>query len=607
MPDRSMKRNTCERENDFTRDAQSLSSLLVSAVEHMCSMSASGAAIALRRRDGLCCAASTGEAPPVGSRLEPDSFARECLKTGRVVVCQDAEKDSRIKPSTAQTLNLRSAVAVPIQTHGSTVGIIEVFSSSPSDIFATDVAALERIAGVAARVVPPKKHWNKVHWLTMGVASALVLAVITYGYHLNRPRVATHGGAIPRIAAARREPVFPQERVSPEQDYNANGQSKAPDSVLTATREEVIQAIPEPVQGTDVNRVLNRANAGDPIAQYEMAVRYADGEGVPQNYQDAMAWFAKAAANGNEKAQWKLGLGYIKGIGVPHDEREAVMWFKRAANRGDIRAQSALSDVYLSGRGVPRDYVRAYTWANIAAGLGENDNDRLKAIRSRMTAIQIEDADRRTSIWWEHERRRTANSGQASEIEVTNSVQSSERGAAKSVQSSESDAANSVRPSESGATKSVQSSESDAAKSVRPSESEAITATYVGIKVKEIDKAHATLFFSYDLENNTDIDYRLADIPDVFIVARGTDGSLRQEEALPLSYPTFLPAKQRVRIAIEDERSFAWPRESDPGSDDKLKNFVRERLQNIAGFVLFDEVDHIQIELPSGWATVANK
>jgi hypothetical protein len=447
-----------------------------------------------------------------------------------------------------------------------------VFSSRPSEIFSTDVAALERIAGVVARVVPPKKHWNKVHWLTIGVAAALILAVITYGYHLNRPRVATHG-AILRIAAARREPVFPQQHVSPEQDYNANGQSKAPDSVLTATREEVIQAIPEPVQSTDVNRVLNRANAGDPIAQYEMAMRYADGEGVPQNYQDAMAWFAKAAANGNEKAQWKLGLGYIKGIGVPHDEREAVIWFKRAANRGDIRAQSALSDVYLSGRGVPRDYVRAYTWANIAAGWGENDNDRLKAIRSRMTAIQIEDADQRTSIWWEHERRK-AKSGQPLEIEATNSVQSSESGAAKSV---------------------------------RPSESEAITAAYVGIRVKEIDKAHATLFFSYDLENNTDIDYRLADIPGVFIVARGMDGSLSQVEAFRLSYPTFLPAKQRVRIAIEAARSFAWPRESDPGSDDKLKNSVKERLENIAGFVLFDEADHFQIELPSGWATVANK
>jgi TPR repeat protein len=184
-----------------------------------------------------------------------------------------------------------------------------------------------------------------------------------------------------------------------EQDEKTDGQPKPSHSVLTATRQEVILAIQEPVQGTDVNRVLNRAGASDSIAQYEMALRYADGEGVPQNYGEAMAWFAKAAANGNDNAQWKLGLGYIKGIGVPHDERKAVVWFKRAANRGDLRAQSALSDLYLSGRGVPRDYVRA-------TGLRGKDNDRLRVIGSRMTAVQIEDADRRISSWRE---RRTLN------------------------------------------------------------------------------------------------------------------------------------------------------------------------------------------------------
>ena len=152
-----------------------------------------------------------------------------------------------------------------------------------------------------------------------------------------------------------------------------------------------------------MNRVLNRAGAGDSIAQYEMALRYADGQGVPQNYRDAMAWFAKAATNGNDNAQWKLGLGYLKGIGVPHDERKAVVWFKRAANHGDIQAQSALSDLYLSGRGVPRDYVRAYTWASIATGLRGKDNDRLRVIGSRMTSVQIEDAHRRIFSWREHQ------------------------------------------------------------------------------------------------------------------------------------------------------------------------------------------------------------
>lgn len=144
------------------------------------------------------------------------------------------------------------------------------------------------------------------------------------------------------------------------------------------------------------------------------------------------------------------------------------------------------------------------------------------------------------------------------------------------------------------------------AKSVQPWNIDAITATYVGTRLKEVDKAHATLFFSYDLENNTDMDYHLADVPGGFLMARlKTDGSLSQEEALRLSYPAFLPAKQRVRIAVEDLHPFAWPREIDPGLDDKLKSFVRERLQNIVGFVLFDAVDHCQVELPNGWATVS--
>jgi hypothetical protein len=246
-----------------------------------------------------------------------------------------------------------------------------------------------------------QEHPSRARWLTTGLATALALVICGYGYLLSHPRVATNVATLP-IAPVNHKPAIPdQQHMLSEQGNKIDGQLKASDSVLTATRQELILAIQEAVQGTDVNRILNRADAGDSIAQYEMALRYADGEGVPQNYRDAMAWFAKAAANGNDNAQWKLGLGYIKGIGVPHDERKAVVWFKRAANHGDVRAQSALSDLYLSGRGVPRDYVRAYTWASIATGLPGNDNERLRVIGSRMTAAQIEDAQRRISSWRE--------------------------------------------------------------------------------------------------------------------------------------------------------------------------------------------------------------
>jgi putative methionine-R-sulfoxide reductase with GAF domain len=248
-----------------------------------------------------------------------------------------------------------------------------------------------------------QEHPSGTRWLTAGLATALALVICGYGYHLNHPRAATNVAILP-IAAANHKPAIPEpQHMLSEQDQKTNGQPKAPDSVLTGTRQEPIRAIQEAVQGTDVNRVLNRADAGDSTAQYEMALRYADGEGVQQNYRDALAWFAKAAANGNDNAQLRLGLGYIEGIGVPHDEHKAVVWFKRAANHGNIRAQNALSDLYLSGRGVPRDFVRAYTWASIATGLREDDNYRLRVIGSRMTEAQIEDAHRRISSWRERQ------------------------------------------------------------------------------------------------------------------------------------------------------------------------------------------------------------
>jgi hypothetical protein len=143
-------------------------------------------------------------------------------------------------------------------------------------------------------------------------------------------------------------------------------------------------------------------------------------------------------------------------------------------------------------------------------------------------------------------------------------------------------------------------------KSVDPANSTALAATYVGTRLQQIDRAHATLFFSYDLENKTAMDYHLVDGPDVFVMARlKRDGSLSQEEALKLSHPVVALAGQRIRITIEEQYPFAWPSAFDPGLDDKLKNFVRQKLGNLAGLVLFDEVDDWQVELPGGWFSMA--
>jgi hypothetical protein len=143
-------------------------------------------------------------------------------------------------------------------------------------------------------------------------------------------------------------------------------------------------------------------------------------------------------------------------------------------------------------------------------------------------------------------------------------------------------------------------------KPVETQTSATITATYVSAQLKQVDKSHAMLLFSYDLENNTATDYHLADVPDNFVMARlRADGSLSQQQDLRLSYPVQVPSKQRVRIGIEQSYAFNWPSSGDPGINDKLRNFVRQQLQNISGFVLFDGTDHWQAELPGGWATLA--
>jgi polysaccharide export outer membrane protein len=214
------------------------------------------------------------------------------------------------------------------------------------------------------------------------------------------------------------EPSTPANGSNPA----AAGEMKAaptnqPLSNTTAGSPGVQEIADPPTQAQDSSRNSSAtggsgttASSGQEVGQQMLAEQGGSGgKGVPQNDRDAMAWFAKAAANGDANAQWKLGLGYLKGIGVPQDERKAAEWFKTAANQGHIRAQSALSDLYFDGRVVPRDYIRAYTWASIAAGLRANDNDRLKVIGSRMTAVQIEEAHRRISSWWERQKLKPGN------------------------------------------------------------------------------------------------------------------------------------------------------------------------------------------------------
>jgi hypothetical protein len=140
------------------------------------------------------------------------------------------------------------------------------------------------------------------------------------------------------------------------------------------------------------------------------------------------------------------------------------------------------------------------------------------------------------------------------------------------------------------------------ARAPQPWNSSAITARYVGTQLREVDSGNAALYMAYEVQNHTDSDFRLADGPTALVMSRlRADGSLSSQQQVRLSYPTFLPARQRARVALEIPSPFGWPSDGDPAYQDKLRDFVNQRLGEVEGFVLFDQADRFEIEFRSGW------
>jgi hypothetical protein len=115
---------------------------------------------------------------------------------------------------------------------------------------------------------------------------------------------------------------------------------------------------------------IERAKAGDPVAQYDVGVLYAQGQGLVQDYASAANWFHAAAAQGNIDAEFDLGVLYAQGLGVPANPTEAINWYRSAADRGHPKAQFNLALAYATGNGTAQDAAAAARWYQRAAAHG---------------------------------------------------------------------------------------------------------------------------------------------------------------------------------------------------------------------------------------------
>ncbi|MFB2539561.1 MULTISPECIES: tetratricopeptide repeat protein [unclassified Acinetobacter] len=148
-----------------------------------------------------------------------------------------------------------------------------------------------------------------------------------------------------------------------------------------------------------LNFIAHAAQQGFSPAQYSLGQCWSQGLGVEQNVQEAVAWFERAARQGNVDAMFSLAMhlpmeheahlpwldaaaqaGHPKALlcrGLYEQQQQrpqqAMEWFNHAKERGDVRADFMLGMAYLKGEGVETDSKRAVELLNQAGEKGDVD------------------------------------------------------------------------------------------------------------------------------------------------------------------------------------------------------------------------------------------
>lgn len=302
---------------------------------------ASGAAIALGDGREMVCRASSADAPPLGARFQVGSgFSGECVRTGKLQRCDDAETNSLVDRESCRSLGIRSMIAAPVLKSGAVSGLIEVFSPHPYAFEESDAVALGRLAEIVAQFLPapaakvekispaeePPREKKPISRETILLVSAIVLIVLAIGASVT---LLLRGHKATAVVA-----VTPNQPEAP------------------------------PAKTTTLDDLRRFAELGDPVAQFALGARYAQGDEVKQDY------------------------------------AEAVRWFEKAANQGHVVAQATLGAYYWAGRGVPEDLTKAYFWSVLArAGGDEASKYRVAALSSRMTHLQVTEAQQQADEW----------------------------------------------------------------------------------------------------------------------------------------------------------------------------------------------------------------
>jgi GAF domain-containing protein len=312
---------------------------------------ATGAAIALAGSENMICRASSGtDAPPIGVTLQVGSgFSGECVRTGQLLHCEDAETDLRVDQQSCKALGVRSMIAAPVWSGSQVVGLLEVFSPQANVFTESDKDILQRLAEIISRTI----------------------------HRSNSPENDSLQEASTRDV----------------QETEESGGSSRKTRLLLALAAALVATLLALIL---IPRVRSKVTDSPSAALMPVSSNHSTQKAVMT---DSFEGLRVLAEKGDTGAQFALGIRYATGEQVRQDYSEAARWFSLAAEHGEVKAQSVLAAYYWDGTGVPKDLTKAYFWAILARANGdEPSSTRAAELATRISyqernAIQLQADD----------------------------------------------------------------------------------------------------------------------------------------------------------------------------------------------------------------------
>lgn len=149
--------------------------------------------------------------------------------------------------------------------------------------------------------------------------------------------------------------------------------------------------------------LLRRAALKDAApAQYDLGKLYEQGIGVDQDMIQARSLISKAAENGHVGAMYDLALFMAEGEGGDLDEQGAVDWFRKAADQGFLDAQYNLGVMFAEGIGAEQNLPEAMFWFELASRQGDDGaTNEVRNLSRRLSPETVRETMAAADTWRE--------------------------------------------------------------------------------------------------------------------------------------------------------------------------------------------------------------